>query len=330
MSDRVTLTSPGDVVATVPALLGFHPQHSLVALLTATPTGTLICTLRLDLDTPAAEVARRLLDLATQVGPGRLLLLAYPDSLPDWIESPDEDAVLDVVDTLADADIPVTDLLVVTEGRYFSQMCSDPGCCPTGGRPVPTGPTTLEVRSVLDGQMTVAGTRGEVVDLYRLRPELTPLPEALTRARDGIPQRLEAACDRALALIAENSGTRLTEPVRAELCWLLQQVDVRDWTLAHLCTPDPDPAGIDLLVDLAVAAPDDLRPRLAGAAAAALYASSASSVAVWALLDHAGDDSLARLIAASLDACLPPTALQEVLAEALPVVTQRIRPDIPA
>jgi len=52
MSDRVTLTSPGDVVAAIPALLGFHPRESLVVLWTTVPTGTLICTLRVDLDTP--------------------------------------------------------------------------------------------------------------------------------------------------------------------------------------------------------------------------------------------------------------------------------------
>lgn len=182
----------------------------------------------------------------------------------------------------------------------------------------------------MDGRHAVAASREDVMDLYRLRPEQAPSSGALGAARDGVPLGLGQACDRALALIAGNAGTRLTEPVRAELCWLLQQVDVRDWILAHLCTPAPDPAGIDLLVDLALGAPDELRPRLAGAAAAALYASSASSVAVWALLDHAGDDSLARLVAASLDACLPPTALQKVLAEALPVVADRIRPDIPA
>ena len=176
MSDRVTLTSPGEVVAAIPALLGFHPQHSLVALWTATPTGTLICTLRLELDTPAAEVAGRLLDLASRVGPGPLLLVAYPDSLADWIESPDEDAVLDVVDTLADADFSVADLLVVTQGRYFSQMCTDPVCCPPGGRPVPTSTTVTEAALVADGVPAAAGSRSEVAARYALTPQPPPAP----------------------------------------------------------------------------------------------------------------------------------------------------------
>ena len=59
MSDRITLHSPSDVVAAIPALLGFKPTDSLVALWLGTPTGTLICTVRLDLDAPSSEVTDR-------------------------------------------------------------------------------------------------------------------------------------------------------------------------------------------------------------------------------------------------------------------------------
>jgi hypothetical protein len=279
----------------------------------------LICTLRLELDTPAAEVAGRLLDLASRVGPGPLLLVAYPDSLADWIESPDEDAVLDVVDTLADADFSVADLLVVTQGRYFSQMCTDPVCCPPGGRPVPTSTTVTEAALVADGVPAAAGSRSEVAARYALTPQLAPSPEQLqdataVAAAGGLRAAGEDAL-RALKALAVGTGPLAPSDVAAVQVGL-QDVHVRDWVLAHLATDPIDRAGIDALVRSALAAPDDLRPRVAGAAAAALYAAGDNPVAVWTLIDHAGTDSLAALVAASIDVCTPPTVLREVFAEA--------------
>ena len=104
----------------------------------------------------------------------------------------------------------------------------------------------------------------------------------------------------------------------------LQDVNVRDWILAHLATDPIDHALVDALVRAALAAPDDLRPRVAGAAAAVFYAVGDNPVAVWALLDHSGEDSLGQLVAAGIDVCTPPTVLQEVFAEARTMIQDRI------
>jgi len=61
MNVPVVLRSPGEVVAAIPALLGFHPNDSLVALWTSAGTGTLVCTVRLDLvlgHAPRPDVGR--------------------------------------------------------------------------------------------------------------------------------------------------------------------------------------------------------------------------------------------------------------------------------
>ena len=83
-------------------------------------------------------------------------------------------------------------------------------------------------------------------------------------------------------------------------------------------------------MQLALGTPDALRPRVAGSAAAALYAAAGTSIGVWALIEHAENDTLASLTASALDSCLPPSALQKVLATALPLLEDRIRADIPA
>lgn len=330
MFDLAVLRGPRDVVAAVPAIIGFHPVDSVVLLWLSHETRTIECTMRLDLATPSAEIQRRIHSLAAHTRPGKLIMVAYPRSLAEWIDSADEDRLLQAGDELAHAGIDFVDFLIVCEGRYWSALCTDPGCCPIGGLPVPDAITEAEVVRVVSGHPAVAATREEVAASFTLRTAGDRSPELLQSARDGLPGTLAEACDLALELIATHAEAPLTDLDRARLWWLLQRVDVRDWALAHLFIEDPDLAAADLLVDLALTAPDDLRPRLAGAAAAALYACGASSVGVWSLIDQADGDSLAGLVAASLDASLPPTALRAAFKDALPLMVERLETDIPA
>lgn len=329
MSDHTTLASPGDVVAAVPALIGFQPERSLVALWLSVPAGTLICAVRLDLDTSAADVTRRLLDLAARVGPGRLLLVVYPESLAQWIDSAHESEVLEVLDLVGDAGIEVADLLVVADGRYHSQMCTDLSCCPAGGLPAPTTTTVTEAELVSAGAPAVAANRDAVLARFALAPHLAPSTELLDNARAGLPDKLSAACRAATGALHRLANTSAEDGGAADLAMLmvgLQEVMVRDWVISTLAT-GTERALVDTLVRAALAAPDDLRPRIAGAAAAALYAMGDSSVGVWALVDHAGDDSLAGLVAASLDYCIPPTELRTVFTDAAAVIQARLDAD---
>jgi hypothetical protein len=324
MSDPVILRGPSDLVASVPALLGFHPEASLVVLW-LDASSCVSCTVRLDLDTPQVEVERRLHAVAGHLGAGAVVLVAYPRSLAGWIDSADEDRLLALAEALPGAGIAVLDVLIVCEGRYWSAQCVDPSCCPIGGRPLPGPATVLQAELVHHGVPAAAAGRGEVLARYRARPDLAPDEEQLATARDGLPEDLGERCDRVLELLTGSVETPAGSGAAAELMWLLQEVHVRDWALAHLCLDGPDPAGVEVLVQLARTAPERLRARLAGAAAAALYAGAQSSVAIWAMLDHAGQDSLARLVAASLDSCLPPAALREAISDALPVLEDRRR-----
>ena len=323
MNVPVVLRSPGEVVAAIPALLGFQPNDSLVALWTYAGAGTLVCTVRLDLDTPSTEVTRRLLDLASKIDSGRFILAAYPDTLAAWIDSATEDRVLGTAEDIREAGVEVADLLLVVEGRYWSMLCTDPDCCPLGGSPVPSSTTVIEAELAKDGRLAVADSREDVLARYALRADLVPSDDDLAAAQAHQPSTLAAACDRALSILQGSPVPTAAE--RADVTLLLQEVNVRDFAIAHLAVEPPDRGAIEVLAQIALSAPDDLRPRVAGAAAAVSYAIGDNPVAVWALLDHAGDDSLAQLVAASIDTCMPPTVLREVFTEALREIEERIR-----
>jgi hypothetical protein len=98
MSEALTLTSPTDVVSAIPALLGFHPSDSLVALWLDPDRGRLVCTMRTDLGTPPEELTRQLIDATARFGPVKLLTVAYPVLLAGWIDSPQEQGVRAVLE----------------------------------------------------------------------------------------------------------------------------------------------------------------------------------------------------------------------------------------
>jgi hypothetical protein len=207
-------------------------------------------------------------------------------------------------------------------------ICTDPSCCPIGGRPVPAATTQLEAELVASGHPCVAPDRQDVVGRYRLRPDATPSAALLNVAAASTPDSVMAACSLALSTlrgIGQSDDARDADSRQAEVMWLMQDVTVRDWVIAHLTLDEPDLAGIETLVQLALTAPDDLRPRLAGAAAAVLYAAAESSVAVWAMVDHADGDSLASLVATALDNCCPPTVIQDAFREACQLLEDRFR-----
>ena len=316
-NDPICITSPGDFVAAIPVLLGFHPRESLVAVKVADTSDRVVWTMRVDLDSPSAEVSRQLLDLAARTGGGRVLLATFaatPPTGPGLVEA--------LLGDLQTAGVHVSDALLVSGGRFWSAMCSDPACCPSEGRPVPDGTTVLEATRVAAGARAVAGSRQELLDAYRLRPDLAPSPESFDRAAVLLTGSKWQRADTAKSLLVglDHPGALEADTAAAGLMLLLQDVRVRDLTLAAVvCGPEPE-GPVDTLARVALRAPDDFRPRLAGAAAAALAATGANAVASWAMVEHAGDDSLALLIGEALHHCLEPSIIAETFSDAVAVM----------
>ena len=118
---RVRLSSPADVLAAVPHLLGFHPARSLVVIGAGGPRGRIRLGFRYDLpDLPDAGAARRIADhavallaerrattvIAVGYGPGRLVTPS-----------------MDVFAAAARRrGLAPRELLRVEDGRYWSEL----------------------------------------------------------------------------------------------------------------------------------------------------------------------------------------------------------------
>ena len=213
------LTTPAQMVASLPLWLGFVPTESLVVACCHEPRGRVELTLRLDL--PAArheqDVVEELVQRVLHQRPTRLLVAVYTDEADG-----DRLARTELVDELCSRiqeELPglhVTEAALVRGGRFWSYLCQDQRCCPAEGTPVEQADDDPAVRLLQAEQVL----RGQVVQ---------PDRAALARSLAG-PQLFEAAaarqrCERAFDLHAEAAaGTRAAWRER----WLQQWADAVD------------------------------------------------------------------------------------------------------
>jgi Domain of unknown function (DUF4192) len=201
-SPRVRLTSPADVLAAIPHLLGFHPAQSLVVIGAGGPRDQVELGFRYDLpDPPDPQATRRIAEHAVAVlaerGAATVIAVGYGQGR----------LVTPLIDAFSGAarkgGLAVRELLRVEDGRYWSYVCGDVNCCPAEG--VAFDPRSHPVAAT----MSAAGL-GAYPDRTSLARTLAPLTGERAGARDQATQR---ACARAAAL-AEKAARRGGSPLR--------------------------------------------------------------------------------------------------------------------
>ncbi len=243
---RVRLRGAGDVVASLPALLGYEARSSLVLVVLTHDPRQVRLTMRIDI--PPRPGPRSWRGVAHAFAPGLRAaggseaLLVQIDGEPEWA-----DEVADALDlTLARYGVALTDVIVTADGYYRSRRCYDPQCCPPQGRPVP-GTSALTAAAVTTG-CVIRGSRDELAD------EITPPEHALASRADRVaelfvaalphgsldtsPEAIQALLARACAAVVDTGEVTLDDAVRLAL--MLVAPDVRDHTYVHLVTAGED------------------------------------------------------------------------------------------
>jgi hypothetical protein len=127
-----TLTSPHDLLAAVPFLIGYHPSNSLV--LVALKDDSVGMAMRVDL--PSSETSASYDLLATHFtredADGAFLVAYIPDDCQTG-----ESVLINASAALMRAGVEIKESLLVQSNRFRSLLCIDASCCPPQGSAVP-------------------------------------------------------------------------------------------------------------------------------------------------------------------------------------------------
>ncbi|MFG2056273.1 DUF4192 domain-containing protein [Micromonospora sp. NPDC048930] len=334
---RLAVRSPADLIAAVPYLLGFHPADSVVVV--ALRGRRVIFAARGDLPEPGADpqpAAQHLAEVIVRQGSESATVIGYG---PAARVTGAVDAVGEALDR---AGLLVLDALRVTDGRWWSYLCTEPECCPPDGTPYDPVTSEVSAAAVYAGQVALPDRAALTAQVSALDgPVRVAMRRATARARRRLAALTEEASETALvggrsvrsagvaavrtAFRRHRRGERLTDDEVAWLTVLLTQLPVRDHAWERTDGRDAD---ISLWTDVLRRAEPELSAApgslLAFAAWRAGYGALAA-VALERVLGAHPDYSLALLLDDMLRRGFPPSELDGWPEVAFPGVVRRKR-----
>ena len=314
-SDRIPLRSPDALLASLPYLLGFHPDES--AVLVWLRGGRIVLTQRIDLPTVREALPAWTLAVWSHQAAAAAdeLVLVVVSADP-----PDPAVVSAVVDGADDRGIAVRDLLRLHDGRWWSLLCTDPRCCPADGRPVDPGAVaSVGAEFTFQGRVPLAD-RGVLEAQFApdagLAATVAPQLAAAQPGRGSIERWRDRRLRRIESLVA--SEVDLDAAALAEVIAGVADVRVRD-TLLWEAARWPEDAVAHALDRLAVAvraAPEGAVAAVATVTALLAWLCGDGARALTCLDRAKADDpqySLALLLSATLEAGMSPHVWREAM-----------------
>lgn len=330
------LTSPAQLVASLPVYLGYTPTESLVLVCQHEPRGRVGLTMRFDLPAPDREAAfvEEAVRLVLRQEPSRLVLAVYT-SEPD-ASGPARAALVDALLSRVPG-LRITDAVLVRQERFWSYLCDERCCCPPEGTPVVSARDDAQVR-VLEAAQVLRG-RATLPDRAALERSLAgPAFLAAARARSVFEQaevnlardwREDAVAGRE-QLLDEWEHTVLAQPAMpdevqaARLVVSLEDRLLRD-TVAGTFAPD---VLLPLLAELCRRTPEPYDADIATLFAWMAYCEGGGAEVTIALDRAQRTDpahSLAALLRAHVDQQTSPETLREVTREVADLLPFRRR-----
>lgn len=295
-------STPEDLLAAVPVVLGFEPSDSIVML---TFGGAEHFHARVDLPPPdeVDESVGRLLEPALDHGVARVVFMLYAD------DGPTVRTVLAALRrAFRRAGIDVAEVLRAHEGRWFAP--GRPGATPRGV-PYDVGGHLFRAQAVLDG-IVVHGSRDELQAVLRPHPEAVAETERAVR-RAAVPSPPDEIAD--LVDIRLEAGRLATAELARVLLGLLEARGRDAAWAAITCEVAED--HVRLWTDAVQRAPTELVAAPAAVLALSAWLAGHGALA-WCAVDRCRetepDNSLAALVADALDRAVPPSRWSRAVA----------------
>lgn len=231
-----TLTSPHDLLAAIPFLIGYHPEDSLVVV--SIKDNAVGMAMRIDYPVDLPQGAYDLLasHLQRDSATGALLVAYVPNNRSDG-----ERVLADASAALTRIDITTDESLLIQGGRYRSVLCQDQSCCPTEGNLIPE----------IDGsriavEHVVAGRAMPFANLQALTDSISSLPVAeeqrwidqvksfqVTSSAQDLTKEQRDGATAVIDLAGEFASGRIGQDLEltARVIGRLSDIQVRDFAL---------------------------------------------------------------------------------------------------
>jgi hypothetical protein len=326
-----TLTTPHDLLAAIPFLIGYHPIDSLV--LVSIKDDSVGMAMRIDY--PAREEDHffdAMVAHCSAEGADGALIVAYQP-----LDQSDGDRVLaQLTAALSRAGIAIYESILIAQGYFRSLLCHDVTCCPVEGRLVPPlHSSRIAAESVIAGHPMPFATFAELSESVRANLLAYEAPwldrvkksfvdphcaEVNEYQRDGATAVIDLAND----FIAH--GISSDQDLIAHVIGRLSDIQVRDFALGSHDSESID-AYRTMWLHLLRSAPTGFIAPVATLAAAVAYESGDGALARAALaraFDDAPTYSLATLLQRVFSAGWPPQSFAGMRSELHPKVTAAI------
>ncbi len=211
---RISITDPGDLIETVPYLLGFHPEESLVLIGFANTAMTgpqrIQVTMRVDLVRSFdAELLQPLTDALQRSESAAMAAVLVTDQVAgDPRRAPELMACRDMLAaTMNEVGIDVLDVLVASDSHWWSLCCEQLECCPSEGRPRVRGSSAAAAQATFAGLVAL--------------PDRPAMAATLAGRPAAQRSRLQAPLAEVVREIAELPADHAANRRRAEVAQLL-------------------------------------------------------------------------------------------------------------
>ena len=234
-----TLTSPHDLLAAIPFLIGYHPSNSLV--LVAIKEGTVSMAMRVDYPSQQNSDAYDLLAHHIKLdGAESALMIAYvPTETGEGVATGAEVLGYLAISLLKNA-IEIRESIEVIGNRWRSVICEDISCCPPEGNPLPDFESSrVAAEQVMNGRtmpfIDVTELADSIAQLPNLSPEFIAQVESYFVHEDCVDLN-EKQRDGATAVVdlgqLYESGLGSSDPdLVAQVIGRLSDIQVRDFAL---------------------------------------------------------------------------------------------------
>ena len=324
------LTSPHDLLAAVPFMVGYHPKDSLVAM--ALRDDKVVMAMRVDFPEPdlilatSETIAMHLI----REHASEAIVVGY---LPT--NTLETDSLATVREVIARHEIVVKECIAVHGNRFRSNLCQDMGCCPPEGSPIP-----LLTDSRVTAEQVAAGNPLPYLDLDEMKRSIAaqPADKELNKLIKKIAeidydsdqvtlwQREGVDAINELALEFNEAGFSSNKPLIAKVLVRLLDLQVRDYAMG-MATEETSEQLWDMWRWLLRAAPRGYVAPVAVIFATISYERGDGALAQRAL-DRAFEDSakyqMAKLLRRTFAAGWPPSAFTQMRADLHPKICAAI------